>query len=227
MKRQATGEAVTVLLADDQRLLREGLRVLLELHGDIRVVGEAGDGLEAEALTEQLRPNVVLMDIRMPRCDGVEATNRITRRWPDVQVLVLTTFDDDELVFRAIKAGASGYLLKDVGSDALAEAIHAAYRRESPLQPSVARKVLRKLRTGTAPTLEPSAAVVEDAALTDRETDVLRLLATGATNKEIAERLSLTEGTVKNYISSILDKTSLRDRTQLALYAVRHGYARG
>src|SRR6266849_4054392 len=156
-------DAIRGLLVDDQRLLREGLRTLLELHRDLRVVGEAGDGQEAEDMTARLQPQVVLMDLRMPRMDGVTATQRIKQRWPDVQVLVLTTFDDDELVFRSIEAGASGYLLKDLGSDVLAEA-----------------------------------------------------------NREIAERLSLTEGTVKNYISSILAKTGLHDRTQAALFAVRH-----
>jgi DNA-binding NarL/FixJ family response regulator len=218
-------DSIAVLLVDDQRLLREGLRTLLELHADLRVVGEAGDGEAAEALVEQLRPRVVLMDLRMPRRDGVTATRRITTRWPDVRVLVLTTYDDDELVFRSIDAGASGYLLKDVGSDGLAEAVRAAARGDAPLQPAIARKVLARLRAGGAgraivaeplPLVEP---------LTGRELDVLRLLGTGATNRDIAEQLALTEGTVKNYISSVLAKTGLRDRTQAALLAVRHGLA--
>jgi len=215
------------LLVDDQRLLRDGLRTLLELQPDLRVVGEAGDGLEAETLVERLRPQVVLMDLRMPRRDGVIATRRITSRWPEVQVLVLTTFDDDDLVFRSIEAGASGYLLKDVGSDALAEAVRAANRGESPLQPSIARKVLERLRasaTATERTDRPSPdAVLAAEPLTGREMEVLRLLGTGATNPEIADHLSLTEGTVKNYISAILAKTGLRDRTQAALFAVRQG----
>lgn len=208
-----------VLLVDDQRLMREGLRTLLELHADIRVIGEAGDGVEAEQLVERLGPQVVLMDLRMPRRDGVAATARIASRWPEVRVLVLTTFDDDDLVFRSIEAGASGYLLKDVGSDALAEAVRVASRGESPLQPSVARKVLRRFRNTGAGAPTPTLAEP----LTDRELDVLRLLGTGATNREIGDRLSLTEGTVKNYISSVLGKTGLRDRTQAALYAVRQG----
>ncbi len=215
------------MLVDDQRLLRDGLRTLLELQPDLRVVGEAGDGLEAETLVERLRPQVVLMDLRMPRRDGVIATRRITSRWPEVQVLVLTTFDDDDLVFRSIEAGASGYLLKDVGSDALAEAVRAANRGESPLQPSIARKVLERLRasaTATERTDRPSPdAVLGAEPLTGREMEVLRLLGTGATNREIADHLSLTEGTVKNYISAILAKTGLRDRTQAALFAVRQG----
>jgi DNA-binding NarL/FixJ family response regulator len=217
-------DVVKILLVDDQRLLREGLRTLLELHNDLRIVGEAGDGIQAEALVEQLRPRVVLMDLRMPRRDGVEATRRIMARWPDVAVLVLTTYDDDELVFQSIEAGAAGYLLKDVGSDALAEAVRAASRGESPLQPTIARKVLKRLqgqqrvfpssRAGGLPAIEQ---------LSARERDVLRLLGTGATNREIAERLSLTEGTVKNYISAILAKTGIRDRTNAALYAIRQG----
>jgi DNA-binding NarL/FixJ family response regulator len=212
---------IRILLADDQRLLREGLRTLLELQPDLRVVGEAGDGIQAEALAERLRPRVVLMDLRMPRRDGVEAIRRLTGRWPEMQVIALTTYDDDELVFRAIEAGAAGYLLKDVGSDALAEAIRAADRGESPLQPSIARKVLRRLRAGGSATPHPS----PDGAgpLTGRELEVLHLLGTGASNREIAERLCLTEGTVKNYVSAILAKTGLRDRTQAALYASQRG----
>jgi DNA-binding NarL/FixJ family response regulator len=216
-------ETVNILLVDDQRLMREGLRTLLELHSDLRVIGEAGDGIEAEALVERWRPHVVLMDLRMPRRDGVAATRRITARWPQTQVLVLTTFDDDELVFQSIAAGAVGYLLKDVGSDALAQAVRAASRGESPLQPSVAQKILRQLRTAPSPAglstqLDPLLNL-----LTSREFDILRLLGTGATNREIAHRLSLTEGTVKNYISAILAKTGLHDRTQAALLAVRRG----
>lgn len=216
---------ICILLVDDQRLLREGLRTLLELQSDLRVVGEAGDGLEAERLVEQLLPQVVLMDLRMPRRDGIEATRRITLRWPQVQVLVLTTFDEDQLVFEALASGASGYLLKDVGSEALAEAVRAASRGESPLQPSVARKVLQQIRTRKV--VLPGGVLDRPSELpgrlTDREVEVLRWLGQGASNREIAEALSLTEGTVKNYISSILAKTGLRDRTQAALYALRKG----
>jgi two-component system, NarL family, response regulator LiaR len=210
-------ELIRVLLVDDQRLLREGLRTLLELHHDIRVVGEAGDGVQAEQLTGELLPSVVLMDLRLPRVDGVCATERIKQRWPDVQVLVLTTFDDDELVFRSIDAGASGYLLKDVGSDVLADAIRAACRGEAPLQPSVARKIIARVRT-------PSQVIplLDHERLTERELGILRLLGRGASNREIADELALTEGTVKNYVSAILSKTGLHDRTQAALFAVRH-----
>src|SRR5205807_4142896 len=145
----ANGAAIRVLLVDDQRLMREGLRTLLELHPDIHVVGDAGDGADAEHFIEsaEIEPRVVLMDLRMPRTDGVTATARIKRQWPAIQILVLTTFDDDELVFRSIEAGASGYLLKDVGADALADAVRAASRGDAPLQPSVARKILARLRS--------------------------------------------------------------------------------
>jgi DNA-binding NarL/FixJ family response regulator len=220
-------QRVRVLLVDDQRLMREGLRTLLELHPDMQVVGEAADGIEAELFIKartaaDLQPQVVLMDLRMPRMDGVSATARIKRQWPTVQVLVLTTFDDDDLVFRSIDAGASGYLLKDVGSDALADAVRSASRGDAPLQPSVARKILSRLRApvpsaATAPAESP---LTES--LSDREMGVLRLLGRGAANREIAEALGLTEGTVKNYISAILAKTGMHDRTQAALYAVRH-----
>ena len=230
-------EPIRVLLVDDQRLMREGLRTLLELHHDLHVVGEAGDGTEAEEFirTAEVQPRVVLMDLRMPRTDGVTATAHIKRRWPDIQILVLTTFDDDELVFRSIEAGASGYLLKDVGSDALAEAVRAASRGDAPLQPSVARKILGRLRSpapATPPARPESPAggassvevgVVES--LSEHELAVLRLLGHGLANREIAEALALTEGTVKNYISAILAKTGLHDRTQAALFAVRHNLA--
>jgi len=217
-------EPIRVLLVDDQRLMREGLRTLLELHPDIHVVGEAGDGIEAEDFIKaaQLQPRVVLMDLRMPRMDGVTATRHIKRRWPDIQLLVLTTFDDDELVFRSIEAGASGYLLKDVGSDALAEAVRAASRGDAPLQPSVARKILGRLRSPAPANPAPLPEPCTREGLSERELAVLRLLGRGAPNREIAEALALTEGTVKNYVSAILAKTGLHDRTQAALYAVRH-----
>jgi len=192
------------------------------LHHDLHVVGEACDGIEAERRVAELRPDVVLMDLRMPRLDGVAATQRIKLRWPDVQILVLTTFDEDELVFRSIEAGASGYLLKDVGSDVLADAVRAANRGDAPLEPSVARKILGKLRSGEASAAPLVAVGLTGESLSERELAILRLLGRGASNRQIAESLALTEGTVKNYISAILAKTGLRDRTQAALFAVRH-----
>ena len=218
----ADREPIRIVLVDDQRLMREGLRTLLELHSDMHVVGEAGDGSQAEELVAELKPRVVLMDLRMPRTDGVSATQRIKQRWPDVQILVLTTFDDDALVFRSIEAGASGYLLKDVGSDALADAVRAASRGDAPLQPSVARKILGRLRSTAPVVAHPAAESPPSERLSGRELAILRLLGRGAANREIAETLSLTEGTVKNYISAILAKTGLHDRTQAALFAVRN-----
>jgi DNA-binding NarL/FixJ family response regulator len=218
---ERTPDTIDVLLVDDQRLLREGLRTLLELHPDLHVVGEATDGIDAEEQVGQLRPNVVLMDLRMPHRDGVAATARIHQRFPATHVLVLTTFDDDELVFRSIESGACGYLLKDVGSDVLAHAVRAAARGDSPLQPSIARKLLKRLRQP----LEPAAVPLEGETFTTRDRDVLRRLAEGATNRDIADDLALTEGTVKNYISALLAKTGLHDRTQLALYAARYGFS--
>ncbi len=212
------GKPIAVLLVDDQRLIREGLRTLLELHHDLRVVGEAADGLDAEAAVGRAHPQVVLMDLRMPRRDGVTATERIATRWPGVRVLVLTTFDDDDLVFRSIEAGAAGYLLKDVGSDALADAIRAAARGDSPLEPGVARRLLERVRgRPTAPDTKTD----RHEPLTTREGEVLRLLAMGATNRQIADTLALTEGTVRNHVSAILGKTGLHDRTQAALYGLR------
>jgi DNA-binding NarL/FixJ family response regulator len=211
-----------VLLVDDQRLLREGLRILLELHADMSVVGEADDGIEAERQVDQLDPDIVLMDLRMPRRDGLTATRRIGHRRPELPILVLTTFDDDELVFRALENGACGYLLKDIGSDVLADAIRAAVRGESPLQPSVARKIVARLRA--AAPADPRPSHVEP--LTARELEILALLGKGSTNRQIASQLSLSEGTVKNYVSSIIAKTGMHDRTQLALFAVHHHLTR-
>jgi DNA-binding NarL/FixJ family response regulator len=161
----------------------------------------------------------------MSRCDGVTATRCVTARWQHVQVLVLTTYDDDDLVFAALSSSAAGYLLKDVGSEALAEAVRAAARGESPLQPSIARKILQQLRAGRRLPLTPAQPGTLVEPLTPRELEILRLLGTGASNREIAARLSLTEGRVKNYVSTILAKTCLRDRTQAALLAVRLGLA--
>ncbi|MFN8526451.1 MAG: response regulator transcription factor [Chloroflexota bacterium] len=214
-------ERVRVLLVDDQSLLRAGLRTLLDLRADIQVVGEAGDGLEAEEQTERLHPHVVVMDLRMPRRGGIEATRRIRERWPSIHVLVLTTFDEDDLVFDAIAAGAAGYVLKDINSETLAEAVLASARGDAPLNPGVARKLVHRLRR--QPALPLSSQTPPADRLTDREQTILELLASGSSNREIADKLALTEGTVKNYVSSILSKIGVRDRTQAALYAVRAG----
>ncbi len=207
---------VRVLLVDDQALFREGLATLLSVHDDIVVIGEASNGAQGLDLTGQLQPHVVLMDLRMPVLGGVEATRRIRAQYPDVRVIVLTTFDDDDDVFEALRLGAAGYLLKDSPSAKLVEAIRAAAQGESFLQPSIAAKVLAEFsrlepRRRRPPELpEP---------LSDRELSILRLLARGATNKEIAASLYLAEGTVKNYMTVILGKLGVSDRTQAALEA--------
>lgn len=209
---------IRVLLVDDQALFCEGLRTLLDLQPDIEVVGEANNGREAIECVARAAPDVVLMDMQMPVLDGVAATRDIRAHHPNTQVIVLTTFDDDEYVFEALRAGAVGYLLKDVASDRLAEAIRCAARGESFLQPSVAAKVVAEFtRLADAPHARARAnqALVEP--LSDRELEILRLVATGASNKEIAATLVIAEGTVKNHVTNILGKLGVRDRTQAAL----------
>jgi len=206
---------VRVLLVDDQALFREALATLLATHDGIDVVGEAGNGDEALREAASLAPDVVLMDLRMPVLDGVAATRRLRAEHANVRVIALTTFDDDEDVFAALRAGAVGYLLKDVSSARLVEAVLAAARGESVLQPSVAAKVVARFaQLPDAP--EPRPLVVP---LSERELDVLRLLADGRSNREIAAALFLAEGTVKNHVTNVLGKLGARDRTQAALRA--------
>jgi DNA-binding NarL/FixJ family response regulator len=210
-------QPVRVLLVDDQSLFREALATLLGARPEVHVVGEAGDGFEALQRSEDLQPDVVLMDLHMPVLDGIAATRRLRVEQPGVRVLALTTFDDDEDVFEALRAGALGYLLKDVSADRLVEAVLAAARGESVLQPSVAAKVVARLaQLDAAPRSRPQPLVVP---LSDRELDVLRLLADGRSNREIAGRLFLAEGTVKNHVTNVLAKLGARDRTQAALRA--------
>jgi DNA-binding NarL/FixJ family response regulator len=205
---------IRVLLVDDQSLFREGLRTLLSVQPGFEVVGEAADGEEALQLAAALKPDVVLMDVRMPVLDGVAATRRLHTSQPDCRVIVLTTFDDDEYVFEGLRAGAAGYLLKDAPSEKLFEAIRAAARGESFLQPSVAAKVVaeftRLAPTRPQPLPEP---------LSERELEILRELARGASNREIAQKLVIAEGTVKNHVTSVLSKLGVSDRTQAALKA--------
>ncbi|KZB86074.1 response regulator [Amycolatopsis regifaucium] len=207
--------SVRVLIVDDQALFREALATLLEVQPEIEVVGEAADGEQAIRLCAELRPDVALMDLRMPVLDGIAATTRLRAEHPDVQVLALTTFDDDEDVFAALRAGAVGYLLKDVSSTRLVEALVAARRGESVLQPSVAAKlVARVARLPAEPRPQPLVTP-----LSERELEVARLLADGHSNREIAKKLFLAEGTVKNLVTSVLSKLQVRDRTQAALRA--------
>jgi DNA-binding NarL/FixJ family response regulator len=212
---------IRVLLVDDQTLIRQGIAMLLELEPDLEVVGAVGDGRAAIEAVERLHPDVVLMDVRMPEMDGVTATRELHRRFPDVGVIILTTFDDDEYIFEGLKAGARGYLLKDISSEEMAEAVRTVARGEALIQPSIARKVVAefsRLAAGSPPAPERSPLKMPGA-LTERELDVLKALARGMSNKEIAAALVITEGTVKTHISNILAKLDVRDRTQAVLKA--------
>ncbi len=210
-------DPVSVLIVDDQRLMLDGLRTLLELEPDVEVVDAVEDGAAAVDAYERLHPNVVLMDIRMPGIDGVEATRRICKRWPEARVIILTTFDDDAYVFEGIRAGASGYLLKAIKGAELARAIRTVAAGGSFMEPSVARKLMTKFARIADPQRQGNTGLEEP--LSQREQAILLLMAQGYTNPEISARLSLAEGTVKNYITAILQKLGVRDRTQAALRA--------
>ena len=214
----STDRPVRVLVVDDQTLFREALTTLLEVREEVEVVGAAADGVEALGLVAALQPDVVLMDLRMPVLDGVATTRRLRVEHPEVRVLVLTTFDGDDEVFPALRAGAVGYLLKDASASRLVEAVLAAARGESVLQPSVAARVLTRMRQLPDAPGQPRPQPLVDP-LTERELDVLRALADGLSNREAAARLYLSEGTVKNHVTSVLAKLGVRDRTQAALRA--------
>jgi DNA-binding NarL/FixJ family response regulator len=214
--------SIRLLLVDDQELVRTGFRLFLETYEDLEVVGEAGDGAEALERARELRPDVILMDIRMPQMDGVEATSRLISAGiePPPRVLVLTTFDLDEYVFGALRAGAAGFLLKDAPRQQLVEGIRVVHSGEALLSPSITRRLIEDFATRTDP-LEPPAAVLER--LTPREREVLVLVARGLSNSEIAERLVVTEATVKSHFGSVLMKLALRDRVQAVVFAYEHG----
>ena len=216
-----SGVPIRLLLVDDQALFRESLGLLLSVQPDLRVVGEAANGEEALQQAAALRPDVALMDLRMPVLDGVAATRRLRTAQPETRVIVLTTFEDDEDVFAALRAGAVGYLLKDVSGDKLVEAVRAAARGESFLQPAIAAKVVAEFARLTD--TRPPRALPLPEPLSERELEVLRLLATGATNREIGATLFIAEGTVKNHLTSILGKLGARDRTQAVLKAQELG----
>ena len=218
---------IRVLVVDDQRLMRDGIASLLSLQPGIAVVGTAANGEEAVAQAQSLEPDVILMDVRMPVLDGVAATAQVRRARPACQVLMLTTFDDDEYIVAALRAGACGYLLKDIPAPDLAQAIQAAHKGIYQIDPAVAGKVVAALSGNAPPPPAPAGAPPPPATrpdgLSSREIEVLRLIAQGASNREIAETLVISEGTVKNHISNILGRLGLRDRTQAALYARENG----
>lgn len=207
---------IRVLLVDDQSLIRQGLKALLELEPDLQVVGEAENGQIALQLVETLQPDVVLMDVRMPVMDGVAATREIGRN-ACTKVLVLTTFDDDEYVAAALRYGAMGYLLKDTPSEELAAAIRAVDKGYTQLGPGLVEKIMAKVPV--AAPAKPASPPPTWAELTPREQEVLQLIATGASNREIAQALYISEGTVKNHVTNILNRLNLRDRTQAAIFA--------
>jgi DNA-binding NarL/FixJ family response regulator len=223
-----SGARVRVLIADDQALVRRGTSVLLSMEPDMEVVGQACDGIEAVTMAGQLRPDIVLMDLHMPRLGGVAATREITRDLPGTQVLVLTTLNDDETVFEAVRAGAHGYLLKDVSEQELLETIRALRRGESRLTPQIARKVMDQFRL-LANSPEHSAASNATALktdfaaelLNDKEEKILRLITNGMSNRQIAAAMFLAEGTVKNYVSRIMEKLHANTRTALAVMSSR------
>jgi DNA-binding NarL/FixJ family response regulator len=214
--------SIRLLIVDDQELIRTGFRLFLETHEDLHVVGEAPDGAEALEQARRLKPDVVLMDIRMPRMDGVEATARLVGAGiePPPRVLVLTTFDLDEYVFGALRAGAAGFLLKDAPRERLVEAIRVVHEGEALLSPSITRRLIEDFAVRTEPIEQPAAVLDE---LTPREREVLTLVARGLSNGEIAERLVVTEATVKSHVGSVLMKLGLRDRVQAVVFAYEHG----
>lgn len=203
---------IKVLLVDDQETFRQGLASLLSLEDDLNIVGQASNGKKAIATTQELQPNVILMDVRMPVCDGVEATREILKYYPWIRILVLTTFDDDEYIWQSLQAGALGYLLKRTPSEQIAAAIRSVHQGYSLLSPTIASKVFANLK----PTSSPKKEYQE--LLSKRELEVLKLIGQGQNNSEIALKLHLSEGTVKNYITQILSKLGVRDRIQAVLW---------
>jgi len=207
-----------ILLCDDQAVIRDGLEMLLNLEKDFQVVGVAQDGAEAVDLAAQKQPDLILMDLKMPIMNGIEATREIRTKFPNIKILVLTTYDDDEWVFDAIRAGASGYLLKDTPRQKIVEAIRGTMDGKSFVDPAIAGKLLNQVASKQT---QPTSILTDK--LTERELDVLRLIAKGINNSEIANQLHLSEGTVRNHVSAILEKLGVSDRTQAAVIAIQHG----
>jgi NarL family two-component system response regulator LiaR len=219
-------ESIRVLIVDDHPIVREGLRTFLELQRDapwlpIDVVGEATNGVEAVESVRRLQPDIVLLDLVMPEMDGVEATSRIVESSPQTQVIILTSFGEQDMVIPAVRAGAQGYLLKDIAPDDLVQALRHAYRGQVQLHPDVAKELMTAISEGKASSATPPQ-VLGLGELTPRELEVLRLIAEGLSNRTIAEEMVISEKTVKSHVSSILRKLQLEDRTQAAIYALKH-----
>ncbi|MCC7119871.1 MAG: response regulator transcription factor [Anaerolineales bacterium] len=207
-----------ILLCDDQAIIRDGLEMLLNLEKDFQVVGAAQDGAEAVELAAQAQPDLILMDLKMPGVNGIEATRQIHAKFPEIKILALTTYDDDEWVFDAIRAGASGYLLKDTPRAKIIEAIRGTLAGKNFVDPAIAGKLLTQVASQQK---QPASLLTKK--LTERELDVLRLIAKGFNNNDIAGQLHLSEGTVRNHVSAILEKLNVSDRTQAAVIAIQHG----
>jgi len=207
-------KTIRILLAEDQTLMRQGLKTILELEADLRVAGEAEDGPTAVKLALQMRPDIILMDVQMPQQNGVEATAAICRTWPEAKIIILTTFDRDDYVFQGVRAGARGYLLKDVAASELIETIRRVQAGETFIQPEIASRALRSALHTPGEFTEP---------LSEREREILVLLAQGVPNKEIADKLHIAEGTVKNHVTNILGKLQVQNRTQAADIARKRG----
>lgn len=225
-----SSQPVRLLVVDDQRLMRDGIVSLLSLQSEVLIVGTAVNGKEAISKTEELRPDVILMDVRMPVMDGVTATAHIKRQFPACKILMLTTFDDEEYVMQALLAGANGYLLKNIPEKDLAQAVIAVHKGIYQLDPAVAQKIVAVLgknsnQVNSTPARSELTAEAANSGLTERELEILRLIAQGLSNSEIARKLLISEGTVKNHITSILARLKVRDRVQAAIYARENNLA--
>lgn len=215
---------ISIIIADDQEIIRESLKIILNGHDDINIVGTASNGKEVLELLEQKPVDIILMDIRMPLIDGVECTRLVKEKYPDIKIVILTTFNDDEYIFSALKYGASGYLLKDVGMEELYEDIKIIYRGGALINPDIASKVcgmFSKMSRRNSFSINIDEVGVKE--LSKTEWKVINLIGKGLSNKEISQKLFLSEGTIRNYLSSILSKLDLRDRTQVAIWAVQNG----
>ncbi len=214
---------IKVLIADDQELLRESLKIVLRANEDMEVIGAVGNGQEVLNFIREKRPDVILMDIRMPVIDGVESTRLVKEKYPEIKVIVLTTFDDDEYVYGALKHGASGYLLKGISMKELADAIRTVYSGKAMINPDITDKVVRLFSRIAQSDYSIQVDEKDTKDLTRTEWKVIQKIGCGRSNKEIAAELNLSEGTIRNYLSSILSKLDLRDRTQVAIWAVQTG----
>ncbi|MGG2094104.1 response regulator transcription factor [Bacillus sp. S13(2024)] len=214
---------IRIMIVDDQSLVRDGLAMLLNLRPELEVVGTANNGMEAVQKAEEFQPEIILMDIRMPHTNGVEGTRLIKKQFPNIKVLMLTTFNDSELIFEALEQGASGYLLKDMATDTIVQAILTAHAGGVVLPQDITAQIVKELKRTKVDSIAEQRVPEQIGQLTEREIEVLRELGYGLNNKEIAEKLFITEGTVKNHVSNIISKLELRDRTQAAIFAVRYG----